>query len=43
MAGCQRLLLGITGASGMLYVPELLVLLAAAGVEVHGIISEAGL
>ena len=43
MAGCQRLLLGITGASGMLYVPVFLELLAAAGVEVHGIVSEAGL
>lgn len=42
MAGCQRLLLGITGATGMLYVPMLLELLAAAGVEVHGIVSEAG-
>ena len=40
---CQRLLLGITGATGMLYVPMLLDLLATAGVEVHGIVSEAGL
>lgn len=36
------LILGITGASGMLYVPPLLDLLATAGVEVHAIISPAG-
>jgi 4-hydroxy-3-polyprenylbenzoate decarboxylase len=42
MAGCQRIILGITGATGMLYVPALLQLLAAQGVEVHGILSESG-
>lgn len=42
MGSCQRLLLGITGATGMLYVPALLELLAAAQVEVHGILSDAG-
>jgi 4-hydroxy-3-polyprenylbenzoate decarboxylase len=42
MANCQRLILGISGATGMLYVPALLQLLAAQGVEVHGIVSEAG-
>jgi 4-hydroxy-3-polyprenylbenzoate decarboxylase len=42
MTGCQRLLLGITGATGMVYVPALLQLLAAQGVEVHGIVSESG-
>ena len=42
MAGCQRVILGITGATGMLYVPALLQLLAVQGVEVHGILSESG-
>ena len=42
MAAPRRLLLGITGASGMLYVPALLDLLADQAVEVHGIVSEAG-
>ncbi|ADW17945.1 3-octaprenyl-4-hydroxybenzoate carboxy-lyase [Desulfobulbus propionicus DSM 2032] len=42
MAGCRRLILAITGASGMLYVPALLQLLAEQQVEVHGIISESG-
>lgn len=42
MAECHRLLLGITGATGMLYVPIFLELLAAAKVEVHGILSDAG-
>lgn len=42
MAGCQRIILGITGATGMLYVPALLQLLAEQKVEVHGIVSEAG-
>ncbi len=42
MAGCQRIILGITGATGMLYVPALLRLLATAQTEVHGILSEAG-
>lgn len=38
----QRILLGITGATGMLYVPALLNLLAGCRVEVHGILSDAG-
>ncbi|MGD9950339.1 MAG: UbiX family flavin prenyltransferase [Desulfobulbus sp.] len=42
MAECRRLLLGITGATGMLYVPKLLELLATAHIEVHGILSDAG-
>jgi len=42
MAGCKRILLGITGATGMLYVPALLDLLASGQVEVHGIVSTAG-
>lgn len=42
MAGCQRIILGVTGATGMLYVPALLRLLAAQAVEVHGIASGAG-
>jgi 4-hydroxy-3-polyprenylbenzoate decarboxylase len=42
MAEHRRILLGITGASGMLYVPALLDLLAGQPVEVHGIASEAG-
>jgi len=41
-APCQRIILGITGATGMLYVPALLDLLAAQQIEVHGIVSEAG-
>ena len=40
--GIQRLILGVTGATGMLYVPALLDLLAAQDIEVHGIASEAG-
>lgn len=39
---CLRIVLGITGATGMLYLPPFLQLLAAQQVEVHGIISEAG-
>ena len=42
MAGCQRIILGVTGATGMLYVPALLRLLAEQDVVVHGILSEAG-
>lgn len=38
----QKILLGITGATGMLYVPSLLNHLRKLDVEVHGIISEAG-
>ncbi|MDY0390254.1 UbiX family flavin prenyltransferase [Desulfobulbus oligotrophicus] len=37
-----RIILGITGATGMLYLPPFLRLLAAQQVEVHGIVSEAG-
>lgn len=42
MADHRRILLGITGATGMVYVPSLLELLARQRVEVHGIVSEAG-
>ena len=42
MTGKRRILLGITGATGMLYVPAFLELLADQQVEVHGIVSEAG-
>lgn len=38
----RRILLGITGATGMIYVTALLDLLAGQQVEVHGIISDAG-
>jgi 4-hydroxy-3-polyprenylbenzoate decarboxylase len=38
----ERIIVAITGASGMVYARELLALLAAADLEVHGIISEAG-
>ncbi|PID72340.1 MAG: aromatic acid decarboxylase [Desulfobulbus propionicus] len=38
-----KILLGITGATGMLYVSSLLKQLGALDVEVHGIISDAGL
>ncbi len=37
-----RLLLGITGASGMIYVTALLDLLAGQNVEIHAVISESG-
>lgn len=43
MAACRRVLLGITGATGMLYVPVLLEMLAEAKhIEVHGILSDSG-
>ncbi len=42
MADGNRIILAITGATGMLYVPALLELLSAEQVEVHGIISRAG-
>lgn len=38
----KRIILGITGATGMLYVPAFLQMLAQQQIEVHGIISEAG-
>lgn len=38
----ERILLGITGASGMLYVPSLLQQLQRQQVQVHGVISPAG-
>jgi 4-hydroxy-3-polyprenylbenzoate decarboxylase len=38
----RRILLGITGATGMIYVTALLDLLAGQDVEVHAIISDAG-
>jgi len=37
-----RIILAITGASGSLYAREFLALMAESGVEVHGIISNAG-
>ena len=37
-----KILLAVTGATGMLYVPELLSLLAEQSVEVHGIVSGSG-
>ena len=40
--GGQRIILAVTGATGMLYVAALLELLADQDVEVHGIISDAG-
>ena len=42
MAPCQRIILGITGATGMLYVPAFLKLLSQCSLEVHGIVSESG-
>ena len=42
MTAKRRILLGITGATGMLYVPAFLALLAGQAIEVHGIVSEAG-
>lgn len=38
----KRIILGITGATGMLYVPAFLQMLEQQQIEVHGIISEAG-
>jgi len=38
----QKILLGITGASGMLFVTSFLTALAGLAVDVHGICSEAG-
>lgn len=38
----SKIIVAITGASGMIYAKELLAILATADVEVHGIISEAG-
>lgn len=38
----DKIVIAITGASGMIYAKELLDLLAGIDVEVHGIISEAG-
>ncbi len=40
--GTKRIILAITGATGMIYVTALLELLAGEDVEVHGIISAAG-
>lgn len=42
MKGRQRIILAITGASGALYAVEFLRLMAELGVEVHGVISNAG-
>jgi 4-hydroxy-3-polyprenylbenzoate decarboxylase len=41
-AANQKILIGITGASGMLFVPAFLGALGELAVEVHGICSEAG-
>lgn len=38
----DKVVIAVTGASGMIYVRELFALLAESDVEVHGIISEAG-
>lgn len=38
----DKIIVAITGASGMIYAKELFAILAGADVEVHGIISEAG-
>ncbi len=38
----DKIVVAITGASGMIYARELFAILATADVEVHGIISEAG-
>ncbi len=42
MGKIKKILLAVTGATGMLYVPELLSLLEEQSVEVHGIISDSG-
>jgi 4-hydroxy-3-polyprenylbenzoate decarboxylase len=42
MASYTRIVLGVTGATGMLYVPPLLNLLAAQNIEIHGIASAVG-
>ncbi len=42
MASGTKILLAVTGATGMLYVPAFLKLAAEQQVEIHGIISEAG-
>ena len=41
-SGTHKLLLAITGATGMIYVAELVKLLADKQVDVHGIISDSG-
>ncbi len=42
MKSAQRIIVAVTGATGTLYAVEFLKLLAAAEVEVHGIVSDAG-
>ncbi len=42
MGEIKKILLAVTGATGMLYVPELLALLKEQSVEVHGIVSGSG-
>lgn len=42
MKPAQRIILAVTGATGMLYLEPLLTLLATQGVAVHAIISDAG-
>ncbi|MCI5222159.1 MAG: aromatic acid decarboxylase, partial [Candidatus Electrothrix sp. AR4] len=41
-ARSRRIILGITGATGMLYVTALLNLMAEQKVEVHAVISDSG-
>lgn len=42
MNNTRRIILAVTGATGMLYVEPLLNLIAAEGVAVHGVISDSG-
>jgi len=42
MVGALKILLAVTGATGMIYVAELLSLLADKQVEIHGVISGSG-
>ena len=42
-ATADKLLLAVTGASGMLYLRAFLEVIAASGLEVHGICSASGL
>ena len=42
MNKADRIILAITGATGMLYIEPLLFILAEQGVRVHGVISDAG-
>jgi 4-hydroxy-3-polyprenylbenzoate decarboxylase len=42
MKKAEQIILAVTGATGMLYVPPFLEILGRSGVRVHGIISDAG-